>query len=40
MEQLRIVLHYFVKNYNALQAAIELKEITGVMSYRNVSVLY
>ena len=40
MEQLRIVMHYFVRNYNAQQAAIELKEITGLMSYRNVSFLY
>jgi hypothetical protein len=40
MEQLRIICHYFVRNYNALQAAVELKEITGIMSYRSVSVLY
>lgn len=40
MEQLRIVCHYFVRNYNALQAAVELKEITGIMSYRGVSIMY
>ena len=32
MEQLKIILHYFVRNYNALQAAVELKEITGIHS--------
>lgn len=40
MEQLRIVCHYFVRNFNALQAAVELKEITGIMSYRGVSIMY
>jgi hypothetical protein len=40
MEQLRIILHYFVRNYNALQAAVELKEITGIHSYRSVSILF
>ena len=32
--------HYFVRNYNALQATIELKEITGIMSYRSVAALF
>ena len=40
MEQLRIICHYFVRNYNAFQASVELKEITGIMSYRGVSFLF
>jgi hypothetical protein len=37
---MRIVLHYFIRNYNALQATVELKELSGIVSYRSVAVIY
>lgn len=36
MEQLKVMLHYFVRNYNANEAANEFKEMTGVHSYQSV----
>jgi hypothetical protein len=30
MEQLKVVYHYFVRNYNSVQASNEIKEMAGL----------
>ena len=40
MEQMRIIFHYFVRNYNAMQTTSELRELTGITAYRTVALLY
>lgn len=40
MEQMKIMLHYFVRNYNATNASLELAEITGMHSVHSVTGLF
>ena len=40
MEQIKVVFHYFVWNYNASAATAELLEITGMQSIHSVTGLF
>jgi hypothetical protein len=39
-EQIRMVFHYFVRNFNARQAALEMQEITGLRQEKHVANVF